>query len=159
MFISLVYISLLMKEGELLMHTHRELQEVLAEGDAAVWRDLADSIAAKYEIHILKEPETCLVMSKAQDTVGNAPFYLGEVLITEAAVAINGVTGYGHTLEEDPVKALCIAVIQSALAAGLPETGHIQKVIEAEKARILNSVNREQALIDKTKVRFAIMEG
>ncbi len=135
-----------------------EVREILAEGELAVWEDLAEMIAAKHEIEVLQQPETCMVMMRAIDSVGHAPFNLGEVLMTEATVSIGNVMGFGFVIEEDPVRALCIAVIDAALAANVAEEKDIMRAIADEEQRIKERRQKEEALVAATRVHFAIME-
>lgn len=136
-----------------------DFREVLTEGSLSEWEDIAEMIAAKYEINILQEPETCMIMMQATDSVGHTPFYVGEVLMTEAVVSINNATGYGFVLEDEPVRALCMAIIDAALAAHLAEEAEIQSRIAAEEQYVLQRQQQEAAMIAATRVRFAIMEG
>jgi len=136
-----------------------ELQEILAEGDFSIWRELAEAIAARRQIKVVQDPNTCLVMMKAKDSVGQTPFYLGEVIISEASVTVNGVKGFGFALEDEPAKALCFAIIDGALAAGVPEEGEILQAVQREEKRLLEHRKREADLIAGTRVRFDIMEG
>lgn len=136
-----------------------DMQQVLVEGNLGEWRTLAELVAQRHEVKVLQAPAACLVMTQAIDCVGQTPFYLGEALMCEAAVAVNGVTGYGFTLEDDPVRALCIAIIQAGLAAKVPESGEILTSINDQRVRLSRHSAREEALIAGTKVQFAIMEG
>lgn len=136
-----------------------EFREVLAEGALAVWEDLAEMIAARYEVKVLQEPETCMTMMQAIDSVGHTPFYVGEVLMTEAVVSINGAAGFGFVLEDEPVRALCMAIIDAALTAHIAEEAEIRRVIAAERQSAVERQRREKALVAATRVRFAIMEG
>ena len=136
-----------------------ELREILAEGSFMVWLRLAEEIAKSHDIQVLRAPETCTMMLQAIDSVGQTPFYLGEVLMTEAAVAIQGKPGYGFALEDEPERAVCIAVIDAALAAEVPEGEYIRKIIAAEAERITERRLQESGLVAATKVNFAIMEG
>ncbi|MDR3588393.1 MAG: phosphonate C-P lyase system protein PhnG [Negativicutes bacterium] len=136
-----------------------ELREILAEGSFMVWLRLAEEIAKNHDVQVLRAPETCTMMLQAIDSVGQTPFYLGEVLMTEAAVAIGGRTGYGFALEDEPERAVCIAVIDAALSAGVAESDYIRKIIAAEAGRIMARRSQENGLVAATRVNFAIMEG
>jgi alpha-D-ribose 1-methylphosphonate 5-triphosphate synthase subunit PhnG len=136
-----------------------EFREVLAEGNLAVWEDLAEMIARKHEIKVLQQPETCMAMMQALDSVGHTPFYVGEVLMTEAVVSINDFSGFGFVIEDDPVRALCMAIVDAALAAKVTEEPEIQRIIAMEEAEVSNRQRHEAMLVAKTRVRFAIQEG
>lgn len=134
-------------------------QEVLAEGRLEIWQQLAQMVAAKHKVEVLQAPETCLAMIQAIDSVGEIPFYLGEVLMCEMAVQVDGVTGYGFALEDEQDRAWCLAVIDAALEANIPEEPEIRAAIAAEERHLLDERQREQDLVASTMVRFAVMEG
>jgi alpha-D-ribose 1-methylphosphonate 5-triphosphate synthase subunit PhnG len=136
-----------------------DFREIMAEGDLETWLDLAQAIADRHMVEILLPPETCTAMLQTVDSVGDTPFYLGEVLMSEAAVAIDGVAGYGFALENEPHRALCIAIVDAALAARVPYTPAIRRALNGEADRIRERQRREGSLVAATKVNFAIMEG
>lgn len=136
-----------------------EFREIVGSGDLAVWQYLAEKITNGNEIKILQKPETCMTMLQAIDSVGHTPFYAGEVLMTEAVVSINEAAGFGFVLENDPTRALCMAIIDAALQAHVKEEREIRQKLADEEKHILELRQKEQALIAATKVRFAIMEG
>ncbi|MHC1759382.1 MAG: phosphonate C-P lyase system protein PhnG [Negativicutes bacterium] len=136
-----------------------ELQELLAEGDPERWRQLAEDIARYHEVEVVGSPETCLVMMQIKDSVGQTPFYAGEVLMTEATVRVNGILAHGFTLEDDPVRALCHAVITAAMQSEMPEKTLIEEVLKEETERLHCRRIEEDGLIASSRVRFDIMEG
>lgn len=134
-------------------------REILAESDFSVWEKITSQLASRYEIKIIQEPETCLVMMPAQDSVEQSSFYLGEVLITQAVVEIYGTPGYGFTLEDKPDQALGYAIIDAALSHGVPEARDIRLLL-AEQEELINCQRRqEKRMIASTRVNFAILEG
>ncbi|MDQ0204637.1 phosphonate C-P lyase system protein PhnG [Pectinatus haikarae] len=136
-----------------------EFREIVGTGNLAVWQVLTEKIAAGNEIKILQKPETCMTMLAAVDSVGHTPFYAGEVLMTEAAVSIGKMIGYGFVLENEPVRALCMAIIDAALQAHVEEEAEIRQKLADEEKCISELHQREQEMIAATKVRFAVMEG
>ncbi|WP_215827912.1 phosphonate C-P lyase system protein PhnG [Pelorhabdus rhamnosifermentans] len=136
-----------------------EFREIMAEGNLSVWEDAAEMIAARHDIKVLQQPETCMTMMQALDSVGHTPFYVGEILMTEAVVSINEATGFGFALEDEPVRALCIAIIDAAFTAHIEEEVEIRHIVAAEEQRILKRQQQEAALVAATQVRFDIMEG
>lgn len=131
----------------------------MAEGNLSVWEEAAEMIAARHDIKVLQEPETCMTMMQAMDSVGHTPFYVGEILMTEAVVSINEATGLGFALEDEPVRALCIAIIDAALTAHIEEEVEIRRIVAVEEQHILERQQQEAALVAATQVRFALMEG
>ncbi len=136
-----------------------EQQEVLVEGRFEVWQQLAADIAARHRVETLQKPETCMVMMQAKDSVEKTPFYLGEALMCEAGVQVDGTAGYGFALEDEPERVWCLAVIDAALTAHLPEEQEIRAAIAAEERRLQGEQQRERDLVASTMVRFAMMEG
>jgi alpha-D-ribose 1-methylphosphonate 5-triphosphate synthase subunit PhnG len=136
-----------------------EQQEILAEGRLEVWQQLAAAIETRHNVKTVKAPETCLAMMQAVDSVGETPFYLGEVLMCEASARVDGVIGYGFALEDDPERAWCLAVIDAALGAGLSEWQEILAAIDGEGRQLLEERRLAQGLVAGTMVHFAVMEG
>ncbi len=136
-----------------------DFREIMAEGDLDRWLDLAQLIVDRHEVEIMMPPEPCTAMLQAVDSVGCTPFYLGEVLMSEAAVAVNGVAGYGFALEDEPRRALSVAIVDAALAAGVAETEAIRQALADEASRLQRQTKRDESLVAATKVNFAIMEG
>jgi alpha-D-ribose 1-methylphosphonate 5-triphosphate synthase subunit PhnG len=136
-----------------------ELQDILAEGDVRVWAELAEKISSRHPVRVLRPPETGLVMMRVRDSVEESDFYLGEVLVTEAVVEINGARGFGLILEDEPEKALCFAVIIAALAADLPDKEEFQAVVDQQRRLVEAANGRKDGMVAGTRVRFAIMEG
>lgn len=69
--------------------------EILIKSNENVAKMLADSVREKYEIKVIEEPNQGLVMIKMRETAQKELFYLGEVLVTEAKVYVNGALGMG----------------------------------------------------------------
>lgn len=136
-----------------------DFREIMAEGDLGRWLGLAQTIVDRHKVEIMMPPEPCTAMLQAVDSVGCTPFYLGEVLMSEAAVAVNGVAGYGFAIEDEPRRALCVAIIDAALAAEVPEAAAIRRALDDEAARLHAQAKREESLVAATKVNFAVMEG
>ncbi len=136
-----------------------DFREIMAAGDLDRWLDLAQTVVDNHTVEILLPPETCTAMLQAVDSVGCAPFYLGEVLMSEAAVAIKGVAGYGFAIEDEPQRALCVAIFDAALAAGVSEADTIRRALDEEAGRLCARQRQEESFVAATKVNFAIMEG
>lgn len=136
-----------------------EIQEILVAGDVARWRELAEMIISRHDVQILQEPQSGLVMVRAVDSVELAPFYLGEALLQEAVATVDGVSGYGLVLDDEPARALCLAVIDAALAARVPEEPAIRQAIKAEGERLAEAERQRNSLVAGTAVHFDTMEG
>lgn len=131
---------------------------MLIEGSRELPRKLCEQIERHYTVSIVRGPEKSLVMSKARDSVSRQPFYLGEILVTECIVDIQGTHGIGILIGEQAEKAYELAVVDAAMNANLPETKDWLSEIKAEEARLDARLKQEQALVMKTKVHFDTME-
>ena len=69
--------------------------EILIKGSAEVSVKLAQDILTVYDIKTIEETNNSLVMVKVRESAKRSLFYLGEVLITECKVMINGSLGIG----------------------------------------------------------------
>lgn len=137
----------------------RTRSRIYAEGDFEVFERLADLVLGQVDVKVVKEPQTCLVMMRALDSVEQVPFNLGEVLITEAAVELDGVPGYGFALENQPVKALCFAVLEAALQANHEKAALIRETLQNQAKAIDERQRRDNARLAGTRVNFAVMGG
>ena len=111
------------------------------------------------DIQMVIAPKLCMTMVQAEDSIDFQPFYLGEVLITECQLTVNGELGYGYCMGDAPQRAYSIAIIDALL--NMPQhtlQTEIYLFIEKEKAILINSRLEEYNQILKTKVDFKIME-
>ncbi len=121
-------------------------------------RDLAADIEQQHEIRVIRQPERSLVMAKARDSVSRAPFYMGEVLVSECTVSINDVFGLGVVMGDDPTKAYDLAVVDAALLARLPQTDAWSERLAVAKAQLDEKRRWQHAQAAKTNVDFATVE-
>lgn len=112
----------------------------------------------RYSVVIVRYPALCTTMIRAEDSVELQPFYLGEALITECALALDGVTGYGICLGDEPVRSYCMAFIDAALLLGGERTAPIHAFLEARGSELEAALRVEYNQIQRTKVDFKLME-
>jgi alpha-D-ribose 1-methylphosphonate 5-triphosphate synthase subunit PhnG len=92
---------------------------ILARAPAASVKDFAEElIPALGPIEVLQN-RTGLVMLPLEESVKGSTFYVGEVLVSEARVRLNGGEGYGACLGRDLQHALAIAIVDATLATNL----------------------------------------
>lgn len=135
-----------------------QIARILIEGDRSLLQRLCEQIERKYSMETVKPPERSLVMTKANDSVSQKPFYLGEVLVTECTVSIQGVYGFGVLMGEDAERAYQLAVVDAAFQAKLPEIGAWEPELLAEEERIAVRQRTVYSQSAKTKVNFDTME-
>jgi len=132
--------------------------EILLKGSFEVVAKLAQEILHKYDIKTVQEPNHGLVMVKVRETSRRSMFYLGEVLITECKVLINGSLGIGIVKGQAPELAYYLAIIDAAYNAGLPETKDWTTALLVEEDRIKQSHEFFKSKVLKTKVSFQTMD-
>jgi len=109
---------------------------LLSEGELPVLNELAEELASQARVKIIQEPSTCLVMMQVFETVQGHPFNLGEVLITECAVEIEGTYVQGFALGDEPQKALCAALLKGAITGKHPLAPKILSVFAEQENTI-----------------------
>lgn len=139
------------------MMNRLERTEVLIESPPEVARQLADEIIQAHEVIELLAPRQGLAMMKLRESAKNSLFYMGEVLVTEAMVEINGSVGIGLIKGAEPTRARDLAIIDAAFVAELPETIVWAQRLHEEAAKLEHKRNLEHAQLLKTKVSFDTM--
>jgi alpha-D-ribose 1-methylphosphonate 5-triphosphate synthase subunit PhnG len=116
-------------------------------------------LLAEQAIEIIRQPRTGLVMMPLTDSF-LADFNLGEVLVTEARVSVDGIEGYGMVTGDNPRRALARAVAEAILTgANLPLRTRLTDFLERQKLLRTELHRREQALTESTRVNFDLMAG
>lgn len=132
--------------------------EILIKGSAEVSEILAQEILAVYEVKTLEEANNSLVMVKVREGAKRSLFYLGEVLITECKVMINGSLGIGMVKGHEPTLAYNLAIIDAAYSADLPESKEWTNVLLLEEGQINEEYEALKHKVLKTKVNFNTMD-
>lgn len=135
-----------------------ENMRVLGSLELEQLQTIAGKIGNTAGIEIKKPARTALVMMGVRESVQLVPFYLGEVLISQCTVAVDGTIGYGFIMGDELEKAYCLAVIEAAIAGNHPLTEEITAAVSGQAEAIRRQNLLEHALIAKTRVRFERME-
>jgi len=136
-----------------------ERTRILIQGSPHVRCELAQQIVDAYDVFTIAEPSPGLVMMTMRETARKSKFNLGEVLVTEAKVQIQGRLGLGLIAGEDEEAAYQLAVIDAAYNASLPETVRWQEVLRSEAVAIESRDRSEEARILETRVAFQTMDA
>ncbi len=135
-----------------------QMTKVLIEADPALLAQLATEVEEVCRVELIREPERSLVMTKARDSVSLQPFYIGEVLITECTVSVDGINGFGALLGEQPERAYQLALVDGAMNAKHPVTAHWAPVFEQAAAQVEHKHRVDHTRMLKTKVNFDTLE-
>jgi len=134
----------------------KRLTKILAKASSCAVRALSADIKKEYQPIMVKEPSKALAMIKMREPVQQSNFYIGEVIICEAAVEIQGVLGSAVSMTDDRDKVLDMAIIDAAVNLGV-FTG-MDALRELEQAQNSKEM-QENALHLKTMVNFESMDG
>jgi len=107
---------------------------------------------------VQQPPRTGLVMFTVRDPF-DTPFHLGEVLVSEAEVSLDGCTGCGAICGDEPEQALLVAAVAAAELCGRADIlgavgGHLGP-LEAKRA---DQRAQSSKLAAATAVRFESMK-
>lgn len=136
----------------------KQRTEILINGSPDIAAAMAGDIKSRYEVAVIEEPNQGLVMVKVKETAQKSQFYLGEVLVTECKVQVEGALGVGMVKGNEPDRALNLAVIDAAYTAGLKETASWSAVLQAESDRIAAQRAALHANVLRTRVDFETMD-
>ena len=143
--------------------TRRRRTEIVARASQDFARKLAQDIQATYPIKVIQSPQPGLVMIKQRESGRNGLFYLGELYVTEAKVALGESLGLGLIQDDDADRAadhaLNAAVIDAAFNAGVPELAGWLPRFEEQARLIAQAAANDTARINQSKVSFETMDA
>lgn len=134
----------------------KRLFTILAKASKDTVAALSADIQKGHNITIIKEPGKTLTMIKVREPVKQSLFYMGEVIVCETVVELDGVKGMAVTMGDDMVKTLHMAIIDAAINKGVFTDMDTLLALEKEQQEF---VMRENALHLKTMVNFESMDG
>lgn len=132
---------------------------ILIDGSRELAHQFSKEIEKNYSIQQLMQPSPALAMVQVREAAQQSLFYLGEVLIAEAKVQVEGHVGIGVVANGDEQFAYELAVIDAVFAAGLPETNKWIELLEQEERHIMQRQLEREAALLKTKVNFEMMDA
>ena len=132
--------------------------KILIQGSPLLAKELADAILEHYKVIDIVLPRYGMTMVKMRETAKNSLFYIGEVLMTEAKVEVEGQAGIGMLMGMEDERARQLAIIDAAYKAELPQTIEWEtRLLEMEQV-LHRDKTKEQAALFKTKVTFETMD-
>ena len=142
-----------MESGDLV--DKKRLTRILARADRCDVAAMSSGIRDIYSPVIIKEPGKTLAMIKMREPVRQSLFYIGEVIVCEAAVEIDGVQGFAVLMGDDAEKTLDMAIIDAAVNKGVFKGMDMLLALEAEQNTL---VMKENAMHMKTMVNFESLD-
>ena len=133
----------------------KRLSKILAKADKNVVASLSAEIQKTHRPIIAKEPGKTLTMIKMREPVRQSLFYIGEVIVCEAAVEIDGVLGVAVLMGDDIEKTLDMAIIDAAINKNIFTKTETLLELEREQNDLMM---RENAMHLKTMVSFESMD-
>jgi len=133
----------------------KRFTKILSKADGADLAALSADIREKYHAVVIKGPNKTLAMVKMREPVKQSLFYIGEVIVCEAAVELDSVTGFAVAMGDDTEKALDMAIIDAAVNKGV-FTG-MDVLLRLEKYQQTRE-KLEHALHLKTTVNFESLD-
>lgn len=134
----------------------KRMFKIMSKADRSIIMKLAENVKKANEVMIIKEPEKSLAMIKMREPVKESLFYLGEVIVTEATVSVQGKNGTAVAMGDDFEKTLSMAIIDAACNADVFREENI--LLELEKGQI-DREEKENAMFMKTMVNFKSMDS
>lgn len=134
----------------------KRLFRILSRAERSDVIRLGQELQQQYSVTIVKKPEKSLTMIRMREPVKKSLFYLGEAIITEAVVTLEGTVGTAVTMGDDFEKTLYMAVIDAAENRGV--FAHNDLLLEWEQAQ-QRRIAQENAMFQKTKVNFHSMDS
>ena len=109
-------------------------------------------------VRVIRYPAVVTTMIRAQDSVEGQPFYLGEALVTECELNVDGQPGFGLCLGDEPIRSYCIAFIDALILLSDSRLPQIKAFLEEQHTLIAARLQSEHEHIQRTKVDFKLME-
>jgi alpha-D-ribose 1-methylphosphonate 5-triphosphate synthase subunit PhnG len=110
------------------------------------------------QVQLVRHPVIATTMVRAEDSVEGQPFYLGEALITECELSVDGQLGYGICLGDEPVRSYCIAFVDALLLLKDHRLAPLQDFLGRQDEIIRRRQAEEQDHINRTRVDFKLVE-
>lgn len=133
----------------------KRLFQIMANADREIIGQLAKKTKQENHIVIVKEPAKTLAMIKMREPVQSSMFYIGEVIVTECMVELDGTCGMAVTMGDDFEKTLDMAIIDAAYNKGIFKEEEKLAALEREQQI---RYQKENAMHLKTMVNFKSMD-
>jgi len=131
---------------------------ILIDGSGTLLKRISQDIEEHYSVKVIDSPEEGTVMVKMKDAAKKAHFYMGEVLVTESRVMVEGAMGLGIIKGHHPKKSYRLALVDAAYRKQVDRTRLWDHWLINEQEEVQWKKEHYQARISRTKVDFHTME-
>lgn len=123
---------------------------------------LAGRLAAEHSATHRSAPRAGLALLRLRESVMLDTFYLGEIPVTTARVALlapdgGRVEGGSVVMDDDVEFAAALAVLDGVLAHGLSGSAEVRGLLDEGQAEIDRTARLRAAMLSRTKVDFSLM--
>ncbi len=136
--------------------------EVLAEAPLEELVQWVGQIEEVAEVTVMKKPELGLVMMRVKESVEEQMFNLGELLITECTVSVDGDLGFSAILGQHEQKGKALAIIDAVLHSPsikwVDIKIEIEKWLEVKRHQQEFEKKKQFVMMNRTKVNFDVMD-
>lgn len=132
------------------------LFRIMAKADAGIVAGLSKELKERHSIVIIKAPAKTLVMIKMREPVRESLYYIGEVMVSEAVVELDGTKGMAVIMGDNFNKALDMAIIDAACNGGVFQGERY--LLDLEKIQ-RGLEMKENAMHLRTMVNFNSMDS
>jgi alpha-D-ribose 1-methylphosphonate 5-triphosphate synthase subunit PhnG len=108
------------------------------------------------DVDVISPPTVGMLMARAADGARGEVFNLGEVLVTEARVSVNGHEGWGMVVGRAPDHALSVAIVDAGLEAGHPQRAMIERELASLAAAAAALADQGWQRVAPTRVQFDV---
>ncbi|THB65997.1 MAG: phosphonate C-P lyase system protein PhnG [Spirochaetaceae bacterium] len=138
--------------------TRKQRTRILVESGEGLARQLVEMVdSEELKVISLTKPEEGLVMIQCRDGALKTRFYLGELLVTEAKVQINGHIGIGYVRGRHHAWAKDLAIIDALFNQNHQITLEWKKSLERAEITLAKQEKVRSQKILATKVDFQTM--
>lgn len=139
-----------------------QITEVLTEAPLDALQHWQNQIEQQGVVYYLKDPELGLVMMRGRESVERQVFNIGEVLVSECSISLDGDLGYGIVTGNQPQRVKAIAIIDVVLHSKAEKWEDLKQNmfewIEQESSKQRQQMKKEHQLVERTKVNFEAMD-
>lgn len=113
------------------------------------------------EVKVLKKPKMALSMMRARESVKQQLFNVGEVLISECTVSVDGYLGYGVALNQSYDKAEAMAIMDAIIHSNDDKwtelVNNMNTWLQVQSDLQAKAKRQEFSLIQSSLIQFEMM--